>query len=105
MKINSIGINAYQEMAGKAQANKKPVETTVTNQVQKADKIKIPGRTDRIGSDLSIKLEGEEYADLLSPEEKQALELLFEKYGGKRGSLNSNANNQQLLGTFVDVKL
>lgn len=105
MKINSIGINAYQEMAGRSQANKKPVETNITNQIQKTEKIQIPSRINRLGSDLSIKLEGEEYADMLSPEEKQALELLFEKYGDKRGITNSNAANRPGLGTFVDVKL
>jgi len=105
MKINSVGINAYQEMMGKANANKKPVETTKTEQIQKTEKIKIPGRTDKIGSDLSIKLAGQEYAEMLSPEEKQALELLFEKYGDKKGILDSNTTNRPGLGTYVDVKL
>lgn len=105
MKINSIGINAYQEMTGRAQANRKPVETNKSEQVQKTEKIQIPGRVDRVGSDLSVKLEGEDYAKMLSPEEKQALELLFEKYGARRGNENSNATNRPELGTFVDVKL
>ena len=105
MKINSIGINAYQEMTGKAQANKKPVELNKSEQVQKTGKIQIPSRVDRVGSDLSVKLEGENYAEMLSPEEKQALELLFEKYGDKRGIANSSTTNRPGLGTFVDVKL
>ena len=105
MKINSIGINAYQEMTGRAQASKKPVETIKNEQIQKPGKVQIPSRTDRVGSDLSIKLDGEDYAEMLSPEEKQALELLFEKYGDKRGITNSSSTNRPGLGTFVDVKL
>ena len=105
MKINTIGINAYQEMTGRAQASKRPVEANKSEQVQKTGKIQIPGRVDRVGSDLSIKLKGEEYADMLSPEEKQALELLFEKYGDKRGITSSGMTDRPGLGTFVDVKL
>ncbi len=105
MKINSIGINAYQEMTGRAQANKKPVEANQSAQIQKTEKIHIPGRVDKVGSDLSVKLAGEEYAEMLSPEEKQALELLFEKYGDKRGIISSETTNRPGLGTFVDVKL
>lgn len=105
MKINSIGINAYQEMANRAQASKKPVAPIKSEQVQKTGKIQIPVRTNRTGSDLSVKLNGEDYAEMLSPEEKQALELLFEKYGGKRGITNSGAANRPGLGNFVDVKL
>lgn len=105
MKINTIGINAYQEMTGRAQASKRPVEANKSELVQKTGKIQIPGRVDRVGSDLSVKLEGEDYAELLSPEEKQALELLFEKYGDKKGITNSGATDRPGLGTFVDVKL
>ena len=105
MKINSIGINAYQEMTGRTQANKRPVETEKIEQVQKPGKVEIPSRLNKVGSDLSIRLEGEDYADMLSPEEKQALELLFEKYGDKRSLSNSNTAGQPGLGTFVDVKL
>ena len=54
MKINSIGINAYQEMTGRAQASKKPVETIKSEQVQKPGKVQIPSRADRVGSDLSL---------------------------------------------------
>jgi len=92
-------------MTGKAQTAKRPVETNKNEQIQKTGKIQIPSRTDRIGSDLSVKLEGIDYAEMLSPEEKQALELLFEKYGDKKGSMDSSASNKPELGTFVDVKL
>ena len=51
MKINAIGINAYQEMTGRAQASKRPVEANKSEQVQKSGKIQIPGRVDRVGSD------------------------------------------------------
>ncbi|MCP4703807.1 MAG: hypothetical protein GY865_04280 [candidate division Zixibacteria bacterium] len=105
MNINSVGINAYRDMTGKTQTSKKPVEAEKTVQIQKPEKIKIPGRIDKIGSDVSIRLEGEEYAEMLSPEEKQALELLFDKYGDKRGMLNSGNSSRPGLGSFVDVKL
>jgi hypothetical protein len=105
MKINPIGINAYQEMTGHAQASRKPAVANQAELIQKPGKINIPGRIDKTGSDISIRLSGQDYAEMLSPEEKQALELLFEKYGDKRGMPNSGTINPSGLGTFVDVKL
>jgi len=105
MKINPIGINAYQEMANRTQASRKPVAVNHTEPTQKPGKINIPGRVDKAGSDISVRLEGQDYAEMLSPEEKQALELLFEKYGDKRGKSGSASVNPSGLGTFVDVKL
>jgi len=42
---------------------------------------------------------------MLSPQEKQALELLFEKYGDNKGGLIQSTANRPGLGTFVDIKL
>jgi len=105
MKINSIGINAYQEMTGRTQVSKRPVEMNTGEQIKKSVKIRIPGRADKVGSDISVKLRGENYADMLKKKKKQALELLFEKYGDKRGIIDSGTADRPGLGTFVDVKL
>lgn len=105
MKINSIGINAYQQMTGRAQASQKPVPQEKTEQAQIIGKIQIPSRTDKVGSDISIKLDGKDYADMLTPEEKQALELLFEKYGAQKTGTAAVQTEQSGLGRFVDVRL
>ena len=76
-----------------------------TDQIQKTGKIQIPSRADRIGSEISVKLENKDYTEMLSPEEKQALELLFEKYGDNKGGLIQSTANRPGLGTFVDIKL
>ena len=105
MKINSIGINAYQEMTGRVQSGKKPAVIDKTEEKVKAGKIQIPGRINKVGSDISVKLGGSEYASMLSPEEKQALELLFEKFGDNKGMNITESTSRPGLGRFVDVKL
>jgi hypothetical protein len=104
MKISSVGINAYQEMVEPRQSMKNPPpaspeQNTVTKSVH------IPDRVDRVGSRLSIKLENGDYSKILSPEEKQALELLFKKFGDGRGLSDISATSRPALGNFVDVKL
>ena len=105
MKINSIGINAYQQMTGRTQASKRPAPQEKTEQTQIIGKIQIPTRPDRVGSDISVRLDGENYAEMLTPEEKQALELLFEKYGNQQVSAGGVKSEQAGLGQFVDVRL
>jgi len=105
MKISSIGVNAYREMTTQAQTNQKPVPANRLDQSEKTSQVLIPGQTNALGSKLSVKLPNANYADMLSSEEKKALELLFEQYGNKFGSAASTSAGDAGLGNFVDVKL
>jgi hypothetical protein len=106
MKINSIGIEAYRHMAGKQQVNNRS-EVDIKRQDVKSEQIQIPVQTDKVGSDLSVKLKPGTFVDMLSSEEKQAVNILFKKYADAAESVLSKdgatVNNQ--LGRHVDVKL
>ena len=101
MKVNSIGINAYQKLAEQPAQNRKPVSAD-EKATEKTGKINIPVQTNQIGSRLGVKLQGNEFMNMLSDEEKRAFELVFEKFNGNNGSKSAGREG---LGRFVDVKL
>jgi len=100
MKVNSIGINTYQQLNDKQQVNRRPLENSQTKPAAKIGKVNIPVQSDKVGSDLAVKLPGENYMEMLSAEEKEAFEMVFKKFNGSSG-----ASGQNGLGRFVDVKL
>lgn len=100
MKVNSIGINTYQQLNDKQQVNRRPVDKSQNKQAEKIGKVNIPVQKDKVGSDLAVKLPGENYMDMLTAEEKEAFEMVFKKFNGSGG-----ASEQNGLGRFVDVKL
>jgi hypothetical protein len=100
MKVNSIGINTYQQLNDKQQIARRPVENTQNKQAGKIGKINIPVQKDKVGSDLAVKLPGENYMEMLTAEEKEAFEMVFKKFNGAGGAPGQNG-----LGRFIDVKL
>jgi len=108
MKINAVGINSYRQAMEKPQVEKQPAPENRT-QVKKSDAVSIADRADRVGSKLAVRLEPGTFVDMLSTEEKQAFEKVFEKYG-RPGMLTgtyakSGENQTANTGTHVDVKL
>jgi len=105
MKINPVGVETYRQAMGKPQVEYKPMPGNKTG-INNA-KVRIPGQTDDTGSKLSVKLKPGTFVDMLSSEEKQALELLFAKYSGiKQGDYCRNGGTDEShLGNIVDVKL
>lgn len=108
MKINSIGVDAYRQAMVRPQADNRPV-TGNDNQANRADRIRIPGQEERVGSKLSVRLKPGAFMDALSDEEKQAIELLFEKFSAvkfKAGAYSRELGDDDTdLGNHVDVKL
>jgi hypothetical protein len=107
MNINSIGINAYRQTTAESQIQKKN-GTAVDNKPQ-ADGVTIPGQENNITSKLAVQLKRGKFADMLTNEERQALELIFEKFR-LAGLENENygdkkAPSTEHLGKIVDVKL
>ena len=108
MKINAIGINSYRQAMEKPQVEKRPAPENQPN-VKKSDSVSITDRADRVGSKLGVRLEPGTFVDMLSTEEKQALENVFEKYGRPGMLTGTYAKGGQSetvkTGAHLDVKL
>jgi hypothetical protein len=109
MNINSIGINAYRQTTAENQLQKKSGSTVNDVSTSPADRVAIPGQENNITSKLAVQLKRGNFADMLTPEERQALELIFEKFRlagleeenyGQKGPQKA-----EHLGKAVDVKL
>jgi hypothetical protein len=106
MKINQIGIQSYQTI------NKPDMPTRQTERVagqQNAlDTITLTPQSEAAGSQLAVRASGNGYADLLTPTEKTALELLFAKYQERaqnNATYGAGSNNPDTgLGVLLDVK-
>ena len=105
MKINPIGVETYRQAMGKPQVENKAVAENKTRINE--TRVKIPGQVEKTGSKLAVKLHPGSFVDMLSTEEKQALELLFAKYNNvKQGDYSPGGDTGQAhLGNLVDVKL
>ncbi|MEW5924237.1 MAG: hypothetical protein AB1746_09635 [Candidatus Zixiibacteriota bacterium] len=105
MKINPIGIDSYRQAMEKPQVEKRS-ETDTSNQAVSTDRVNITDRADRVNSKLGVRLQPGTFVDMLSSEEKQAVELAFEKYAGAgRTYARDGANDTARTGSLVDVKL
>lgn len=107
MKINSIGINAYRQTITE---NQKRIPTPEGNtKPHSVDRVLIPGQENSITSKLAVQLKGGKFADMLTPEERQALELIFEKFRlaglGDEHYAQKAVQKSEHLGKVVDVKL
>lgn len=108
MKVNPVGIQAYEQLV------QRDKQTNLTEnakiQKQEVSKVSLEPQSELTKSKLAVKAPSGSYAEFLSPQEKQALELLFGKFreNGKFGSGYSkdlNSNNATHLGSVVDVKV
>jgi hypothetical protein len=107
MKINPIGIDSYRNTMGNQAIDNKQINAE-KKQVENDPKIKIPPQLDKTSSELAVKLKSGAFSDLLSAEEKEALELLFARYqNGETGSVykRDGETSKEHLGNFVDVRL
>jgi len=103
MKINPVSIQSYQEAVkpdrpGERRTISAPAEQSVTIDPQK----------NKVGSELAVNLKGASYADSLSPEEKQALDMLFGKFRGEDrfgGNYQSESSGGSTVGRMIDVKV
>ncbi len=104
MKINATGVDAYRNVTGDSQITRKPVNTD--NKAQ-TDRVQIPVQDKAPGSKLAVYLKNGSFADMLSPEEKKALEMIFEKFRGaeSRSYEKNGAVDKPRLGSIVDIKL
>lgn len=108
MKVNAIGIENYRQAMDNTRVQNQPA-TESKKQAEKTDRIEIPGQRQKVGSDLSVRLRPGSFADMLSNEEKQAFELVFQKFNGLRAGegvyAKNGGTNESHLGNYLDVKL
>ncbi|MDD3731679.1 MAG: hypothetical protein PHU88_04815 [candidate division Zixibacteria bacterium] len=107
MKINTIGINAYQNLnhQSKTADRKEPDAASLPTPANLAK------ATEAQSSRLAIKAPSGSYADLLSIEEKQALEVLFSRFRDNNrfaavGQAESDTGaRENVLGRIIDIKV
>jgi hypothetical protein len=106
MKINSIGINVYrQAIAAQPQDNKSSVK--LASRADDNARVLLPGQDVKAPSRLAVKLPRGVFADLLTPEESEAIKMVFQKYdlSSDRPSTTDPARRDSHLGNNVDVRL
>lgn len=110
MKVDAIGINSYQQLSGQETNRQKAAEDS--QELAQAQKtITIPVQEQSESSRLAVKAPSGSYADYLSPEERNALDLLFSRYSN-RAAFNrdyspktNNSGNDSHLGNNIDLKV
>ncbi len=109
MKINPVAIQAYEQLNQNEKMSRSNAETQA---VQKENsKVSISPQSELTKSKLSVKAPVGSYEEFLSPQERQALDLLFNKYrdNGRFGTAFNNRSDveaeSKTVGNFVDIKV
>lgn len=104
MKINPVSIQSYQQIAQRDRAAEQARALRSENQ-----SLTIKPEKNSVTSALAIKVPGASYADSLSPEETQALEMLFGKYRGNdkfgAGYQTGSSSDEFGVGRVIDIKV
>lgn len=110
MKINPIGIQSYQQVTNRQTAQTlKADEQKDTNVVDK--KVTIPAQDALEQSKVAVKVNSGSYAEFLSTEERQALDILFskfkdvERFNGSYRADTPQTSKAQTLGANIDLKV
>ena len=109
MKVDAIGINSYQQLTGQETNRQKGAEDSQES-VQAQKTVTIPVQEQTETSRLAVKAPSGSYADYLSPEERNALDLLFSRYGDREAfnrdySPKTNSRSDSHLGNTIDLKV
>ncbi|UCC43436.1 MAG: hypothetical protein JSU65_09855 [Candidatus Zixiibacteriota bacterium] len=108
MKINPVAIQSYQQISRQNRPDSQ--EDTVAAD-QAARTVEIQPQDHDSSSKLAIRADVKNYAELLSPEEQQALELLFGKFNdtGRFGAAYNadptSSGESRHVGRIIDVKV
>ena len=109
MKINPVAIQSYQQL----ERRDRPAETAIGHAGTPTvdEKITIAPQSAESTSRLAVKPPSGDYADLLTAEERQALDLLFRRFNDPArfgpGYMRQvdTAGETTLVGRIVDVKV
>ena len=106
MKVNPVGINTYQNLTNQEKAAQKPVDAATLQQQQPA-----VSAAEAQTSRLAVKAPSGSYADMLSVEERQALDVLFSRFkdsdrlGAVYQAKPETAAKEETLGRIIDIKV
>jgi hypothetical protein len=109
MKVNPLGIQAYQHLTRQDKPAAERPDSAVTRAGE--EKVVIEPQPSVSKSALAVKAPSGDYSKFLAPEERQALDLLFSRFSdssrfGPGYSTDVDANdNDSGLGRMVDVKV
>jgi len=108
MKINSVGIQNYQQL--NRQDNNRPLATDRHSAADTQDPVLITPQSAQPSSVLAVKAPSGTYADALTPQERQALDLLFARFkesGRFNGvaRMDGDASGEPGVGNIIDVKV
>ena len=108
MKINSVGIQNYQQL-NRAENNRSDAADRRAP-ADAPDSVLIQPQTAQPSSPLAVKAPSGTYADALTPQERQALDLLFARFKengrypvGGRGE--AEPSGELGVGNIIDVKV
>ncbi len=109
MKVNPVGIQSYQQIESR---NASAHEQVAKKQSSEAEAVvTIAPQKSQVTSRLAVKAPQGNYADFLTPEEKNALEILFKRFNdparfGPAYQREADAAGEHpLVGQFIDVKV
>jgi len=108
MKVNPLGIQAYQQLAHERQS---PAAAGVKTSRAAEQKVVIEPQASVTRSALAVKAPSGSYAKFLSAEERQALDMLFAKFsdtsrfGAAYANKTEEAESGGTLGRVVDVRV
>ena len=108
MKVNPVAIQTYQQLV-----QQQPRQAETEPQADRAGRpaVESPRDTATLSagtSRLAVKGPSGTYADYLTPEEKEALDVLFSRYRGNRFARTDSADSPAeppALGQVIDIKV
>jgi hypothetical protein len=109
MKINPIAIQSYQQVEREPRPT--PPSGDHTRQGGVHDTVTIRPQDEMSASKVAVKPEGADYSANLTPEERQALDLLFSRFrdSGRFGTsylaTGESTEQDSHLGKLVDIKV
>ena len=109
MKVNPLGIQAYQHLTRQEKPTADRSDTAIARGGE--DKVVIEPQSSVSKSALAVKVPAGDYAKFLSPEERQALDLLFARFsntarfGHAYSAETEETSSRAGLGQVVDVRV
>lgn len=109
MNINAVGINAYRQLDTDNQTARRQNAEQTTNSTTAREQVEITGQAAKTGSALGVKINRGAFEDILTTQEKEALEMVFAKFRSAAALTSTyerdGHNDKSPLGTMVDVTL
>ena len=110
MNINSVGINAYRQLdVDNPVTRRQDADQAAQSQQTAKTPVEIAGQPPKTGSALGVKINRGAFDEILSAKEKEALEMIFEKFRSAAAQTatyeRNGSTDKPQLGTLVDVTL